>query len=534
MSDRPVATTEEAELLEKMLSPEIRLDPYAFVMYAFPWGVPSSPIEQHAKPREWQKREMLKIAAHMRMNVKRMQEGKTPEMYKLAIASGRGVGKSALVAWIVLWAMSTAIGLSICVTANTESQLKNRTWAEIGKWHAMSINSHWFEKYRMSLRAEKWLIKLLEKTASIDSGLYYAVAELWNEDKPDAFAGLHNYRGVMLIMDEASGIPKNIWKVCKGFFTEPVLFRFWIAFSNPRNPDGAFYDCFHADAEYWNTVNIDGRDVEGLDMAIFDEIIKTDGIDSREARVEVMGKFPEFGESQLISLAMVRKSMAADATQQHRGANPLFLGIDIARHGADKSVLVFRQGRAVDMPIDYSIPDYTMLADEIGKWIQERNPAAVFIDAGGGYGVIDILRRKGFNVFPVPFGSKPLNPVFRDKKAEMFDAVKDWLADGGVLPPHKRLETDLTALRYNYNPVNHKKYIQDKDKMESWYPYSTDFADALALTFYQPIGFASRAMNDTGRVSGSGDYDPFSHPGMNAEPVRKENPFHPPTNHKLY
>src|SRR5260370_39225465 len=56
---------------------------------------------------------------------------------RLAVAQGHGIGKSALVAWIILWALSTLPGTRGIVTANTEGQLRTKTWPELAKWHRL-------------------------------------------------------------------------------------------------------------------------------------------------------------------------------------------------------------------------------------------------------------------------------------------------------------------------------------------------------------------------------------------------------------
>jgi hypothetical protein len=66
------------------------------------------------------------------------------EAVRVAIASGHGIGRSALVAWIILWAMSTLRDSRGVVSANTEGQLRTKTWPELAKWHAMSRNRAWF------------------------------------------------------------------------------------------------------------------------------------------------------------------------------------------------------------------------------------------------------------------------------------------------------------------------------------------------------------------------------------------------------
>ena len=43
------------------------------------------------------------------------------------------MGKSALVAWIILWSLSTFPDTRGVVTANTENQLRTKTWVELAK-----------------------------------------------------------------------------------------------------------------------------------------------------------------------------------------------------------------------------------------------------------------------------------------------------------------------------------------------------------------------------------------------------------------
>jgi hypothetical protein len=152
----------------------------------------------------------------------------------------------------------------------------------------LAINSHWFERTALS-SAASWsgLNQSLKQQLKVDTGYYYAQAQLWSEEKPDSFAGVHNFNGVLLIFDEASGIPKPIWTVSEGFFTEPVFHRYWFTFSNPRRNTGAFFECFHSQREFWRRRNIDSRSVEGTDKNLLNQIVQKYGDDSDEARVEV-------------------------------------------------------------------------------------------------------------------------------------------------------------------------------------------------------------------------------------------------------
>ena len=145
-----------------------------------------------------------------------------------------------------------------------------------------------------------WFDEALKKDLKIDTGYYYAQAQLWSEESPDAFAGVHSNYGILLIMDEASGIPGSIYSVSEGFFTEPTPDRFWFAFSNPRRNSGPFYESFHSAKSYLNTEQMNSRTVEGTDKELFNKMLEQYGEESSVARVEVMGSFPGLMTTQLL------------------------------------------------------------------------------------------------------------------------------------------------------------------------------------------------------------------------------------------
>jgi hypothetical protein len=119
--------------MDLLWSSEIKEDPLAFVMLAFPWGEEGTPLAKEKGPRTWQKEILLEIKEHIRNNQLRMEMGEEPLLFQSAVSSGRGIGKSSLVAWLNLWMMTCNLGSTTVVTANTEDQLKSKTWAELGK-----------------------------------------------------------------------------------------------------------------------------------------------------------------------------------------------------------------------------------------------------------------------------------------------------------------------------------------------------------------------------------------------------------------
>ena len=274
---------EEGDLMGTLWDPMIADDPENFVLFAFPWGQPNTPLEHHQGPRRWQRRVLRRIGQHIKANHGQVDM----DALRQAVSSGRGIGKSALVSWLILWMLSTRIGSSVVVSANSENQLRTVTWGELTKWATMIVNAHWWEVSATKLVPAKWLTDLVERDLKKGTRYWAAEGKLWSEENPDSYAGVHNHDGMMVIFDEASGIPDGIWSVAAGFFTEKILDRYWLAFSNPRRNSGYFFECFNSKRDYWQTDVIDARTVEGTDKAIYDQIIAEYGEDSIQARVEV-------------------------------------------------------------------------------------------------------------------------------------------------------------------------------------------------------------------------------------------------------
>ena len=200
-----------------------------------------------------------------------------------------------------------------------------------------------------------WLTDIVEKELKKGTRYWAAEGKLWSEENPDAYAGAHNMAGMMLIFDEASGIPSSIWAVGAGFFTENVLDRYWLAFGNPRRNEGYFYECFHSKRDFWDIEQIDAREVEGTDKKVYEEIIQEYGADSTEARVEVYGEFPLQGDAQFINPSVVDSAM--DRDRWNDPFAPVVLGVDPARGGADSTVIAVRKGRDVIALIRYKGED---------------------------------------------------------------------------------------------------------------------------------------------------------------------------------
>ena len=163
-------------------------DPLAFVYFAYPWGEPGTPLEDMEGPDEWQ----IQILKDIGEQLKKGKDLQTA--IQEAVASGHGIGKSALISWLIHFAISTHENTRGVVTANTEGQLRTKTWPELSKWHNMFIAKDLFTYTATAIFSSD---KNYEKTWRID-------AIPWSKNSPESFAGLHNQGNrILVLFDEA-------------------------------------------------------------------------------------------------------------------------------------------------------------------------------------------------------------------------------------------------------------------------------------------------------------------------------------------
>lgn len=477
---------EEQMLMTQLWSPTLRDDPEAFVLFAFPWGQKNTPLEHFRGPRAWQRRTLRRLTTFIKDNKGRMTAGEELEAMRRAVSSGRGVGKSALVSWLVIWMLSTRIGSSVIVSANSEKQLRGVTWGELTKWVAMAINSHWWEPTATSLSPANWLTALVERDLKKGTRYWGAEGKLWSEENPDAYAGAHNMDGMMVIFDEASGIPDSIWSVAAGFFTENIPDRYWLAFSNGRRCTGYFFEAVDGQKRaFWESEKIDARLVEGTDKTIYKQIIEEFGEDSDEARVEVYGDFPKSEQDQFIAPHLVDDAMKREPWRDTTA--PVVIGVDPARGGADSTVIVVRAGRDLKAIRRFQGDDTMTVVGHIIDAIEEFRPALTVIDEGGlGYGILDRLTEQRYKVRGVNFGWSAKNPAaWGNKRAEMWGAMREWLRSASM-KSDRQLKNDLISPRKKPDSTG-KIFLESKKEMKARGLASPDAADALAVTFAFPV-----------------------------------------------
>ncbi|MBA0088874.1 MAG: terminase, partial [Acidobacteria bacterium Pan2503] len=454
----------------------VSADPLAYVMGAFPWSEPNTRLENYAGPEPWQHNLLNQIRDGLPID----------KAIQLATASGHGVGKSALVSWIIKWAADTKPDTRGVVTANTETQLKTKTWSELGKWHHMSITRDVFK-----LTATAYFHPDHERTWRIDM-------VPWSERNTEAFAGLHNQgRRILVIFDEASAIPDVIWETTEGALTDADTQILWAVFGNPTRNTGRFRECFAGGrfARAWLSRQVDSRAISFTDKTQIDRWIEVYGADSDFVRVRVLGTFPRTGEMEFISHATVSEAILREVDSYRH--DPLVLGVDVARYGDNESVIYARKGRDAQTipPIRLRGLDVVALSSRVAEEFHRLRASAIFVDGGGvGGGVVDTLRNLHVPCFDVQFGAKPSGSGFAigetgtryaNKRAEMWGAMREWLKIGAI-PNNADLRTQLVGPLYVFN-IRNEIQLERKEDMRRRGLESPDIADALALTFAFPV-----------------------------------------------
>jgi hypothetical protein len=499
------------ELEQRLVSDiaSFRHDPLGFVLFAFPWGKAGTPLEGRAGPQMWQAQELAALGHDVRTNKKTRR----------AIASGKGIGKSALIAMTTMWGLCTFPDTRIRITAGTESQLSSTTMPEIGKWFGMLICKHWFKFTATSIYANDPDVER-QKAYRLD-------AIPWNEKNPEAFAGLHNFgKRIVYLFDEASQIADPIWDTSDGIFSDADTEVIQLAYGNPTRGIGRFKEAFDRPfpAGKWKVKNIDSRTVEITDKAEIAATIAELGEDHDVVRWSIRGLFPSAATTQFISTDVVKAARKAEPISTL--TDPCILGVDVARFGADSSVLAVRKGRDAR-----SIP-WRRLAGadtvQVARAVQEMHTMyqfdAIFVDGGGvGGGVIDTLRSWNIPVIEVQFGAKsdivpsPINPArYANKRSEIWGTMKEGLKTL-ALPDDDRLERQLTSALYGYRNDKEIALVPKEIMRRQHGVESPDDADALALTFAHPVqkvphgvGGGVNKLGTTGNTQALTEYDPFA------------------------
>ena len=414
---------------------------------------------------------------------------------RVACRSGHRVGKTIVAAIIALWWVATRPGARCVLTAPTARQVREVLWREV----------------RQLYRAAKpQLSGTLNETP--DGGLRFPDGrEVFGlaTDQPERFAGLAG-PNLIFVVDEASGVSETIFEALRGNVAGGGKI---VLLGNPTRTSGTFFDAFNRKARLWQALhipstaspNITGEaTVPGLATADWiGEMVEEYGEGSPIFQVRVLGDFPTQAADCVIGLGLLETARARWADLMGGGNSGfaqlgrLEIGVDPARFGDDESVIVCRRGPVALQPVAFRALDTTALVEQVLRVAREQaardeRPVVRVDSVGVGGGVADQLRQhRDLEVQDVNAGARPISDKYQRTRDELWFCLRDWLKNGGALPPDPKLERELADPRYTFTPSG-KLAVESKDEMRARLKRSPDRADALALAVYSTEGATTR------------------------------------------
>lgn len=436
-----------------------------------------------AEPEPWQRKALKTISDHDR----------------LAIRAGHGVGKTGFLSWLVLWFLLTRFPCKIGVIANSEKQLRDTIWPEIGMW-AQRLP----KEFREQIVIEKERVFL--KHAPDES---FATARTASKDNPDALQGLHS-RNMLLLLEEASGLSDAVFE--RGVGTLSTESAKIVMAGNPTKLSGFFYRAFHEASARWETMRVNCEDVPRARHHI-EDVIATWGKESNAYRVRVLGEFPSSEDEQLIPLDIVER--AVERAVQPSEVYRVVWGLDVARMGDDRSALAKRKGNVLLEPVKSWRKKDTMqltglVIAEYKETPDEDRPSEILVDViGVGAGVVDRLSEQGLPVRGINVGERAsVDDRFVRMRDELWWRAREWFDSMAVaIPKDKALIEELTAPSYTFTSQG-KILVERKADLKARGLPSPDIADSLVLTFaggFDLVKTDEKPKRYTGRRSGTPD-----------------------------
>lgn len=412
-----------------------------------------------------------------------------PARQRIAMKACKGPGKTTVEAWCAMNFLACygergehPKGAAISIT---KDNLSDNLWPEIAKWMGRS------EFFREAFVWTKTRIHAREFPET-----WFISARTWAKDadpqqQSNALAGLHA-KYLLFLLDESGGIPEAVMATAEaGLANEHVGWAKIVQGGNPTHLEGPLYRACTQERHLWYVVEITGDPDDPMrSPRISVEWAKSQiekyGRDNPWVLVNVFGKFPPGSLNTLLGPDEVTEAMRRQPTPDQYSFAQKRLGIDVARFGDDRTVLFPRQGIRAYSPVIMRNARTTTIAARVILAAHRWGTELELIDDTGhwGHGVVDNLIASGRSPVAVQFHAPALDPRYKNRRAEMWLKMAEWVKRGGTLPNIPELIAELTTPTYTF--VNGKFQLEDKDQIKERLGRSPDLGDALALTFSIP------------------------------------------------
>lgn len=267
---------------------------------------------------------------------------------------------------------------------------------------------------------------------------------------------------------------------------------------NPTNPSSHFAKIFKEDTGAWNLISISVLDSphftdekERTPQAVLDVLTgpqyvedkkKEYGENSARYKARVLGEFAwDLGDT-LISPEDV--AIGVDTEIIPVSDTPVYLGVDVARFGKDKSVIYVNQGGKIRFHKSFDQNSLVELSGEVHRAALALGAHEVRYDVQGvGQGFEELLMQQE----PRPYkmvglagsAASPDRRQWHNARAFWWDSFRKGLRQGlyDIDPEDDRLFDELVMVGYKFSNLG-GLVIESKDAMRKRGMKSPDFADA--------------------------------------------------------
>lgn len=429
-----------------------------------------------------------------------------PTKQRIALCASKGVGKTALLAWLAWNYLLTRPHPKIAAVSISADTLADTLWAEL---------AHWQQRSPLLKATFTWTKTRI--FANDHPETWFMSARSWPKSADqttigNTLAGLHS-DWILFLLDESGGMPDGIMASAEAALSSCIEGHI-VQAGNPTHREGPLYRACTQEARLWFVRRVSGDPDDPMRSTRVSiewarSQIEKWGRDNPWTLVNVFGQFPPSSLNALIGPDEVTAAMKRDYREQDYGAAARILGIDVALFGDDASVIFPRQGLQAFLPSVYRNIDGTTGANLTAQKIRDWDADATFVDNTGGFGSswCDNLRRLGHNPIPVHFSERPQNGKYLNKRAEMIFEAVQWIKSGGALPPDRpELLAALTQTTYTFK--GDKLMIEPKEVIKEKLGYSPDEMDGFILTFAAPVLKATKSYGK--KSSFTSHYDPLS------------------------
>ncbi|MGQ5576758.1 hypothetical protein [Streptomyces sp. ECR3.8] len=410
---------------------------------------------------------------------------------RTAVRSCHGVGKSHTASLVASWWLDThPPGEAFVVTsAPTFAQVRAILWRYIRRVHRRGKLAGRVNQTEWHMEDE--LVAFGRKPADHDES---------------AFQGIHA-RYVLVILDEACGIPEQLWVAADALTTNSDC-RI-LAIGNPDNPASHFRKVCQPGSG-WNVIgisafespNLTGEEVpEDVAQALVsrgwvEEKATEWGEDNPLYKSKVLGEFSEDAPNKVVRASDIAKCrIDPEAKPTAADLEPVELGVDVGG-GGDETVIRERRGRRAGREWRAHTDRPEKIAPLVLQALKESGATAVKVDSIGiGFGVIGELRnlagqgKHSARIVGVNVGEKSSQPgKFKNLRAEIWWEIGRSLSErqGWDLSQMANADTTVAQLLEPLWEVDAQGriFVEPKDEIRKRLGRSPDNADALLLAFY--------------------------------------------------